>query len=419
MKLTLKSTSIRRSGLFLAALFAFLVGFGSAGSAREFVVGMHCDRSGPTQTIGPFLCTGFHDYIKLFNKNGGLPGGHTIRVLEIDHGYEVPRGVEAYARFKTEGVMSVALYGTPHTKALTKSLHDDHILGTSAGFGDAAAANGTKFPYLFPMAATYWSQAATGVKFVMDRWDKSRKPKIAYIFYDNPAGREPLPILETLQKQLGFELRTFAVPPPGIDMRPQVLDIARRYRADWVLAHLFGRAPGVAIKEFARVRFPRERMIGFVWAGGESDIRVAGWDTAEGYYNMQFAWVGSNRQNLNHPLLQQIGAMYTAEGRDLPEEMDNSVYYNRGVMVAATHAEAIRLAVTEKGEATTSEDVKNAMEQIKNLNLDGFMSPLTMSKKDHEGGGFVRIFQVKGGSYTPASNYIQGYRQVVLKQLGL
>ena len=40
-----------------------------------------------------------------------------------------------------------------------------------------------------------------------------------------------------------------AVPPPGVEMGAQALDIGQRYRADFVIAHLFGRSPSVSIKD--------------------------------------------------------------------------------------------------------------------------------------------------------------------------
>ena len=84
---------------------------------------------------------------------------------------------------------------------------------------------------MFPIAASYWSQGAAAVQFAKDLLGGSLNgKKIAYLFYDNPAGREPLPIMHKLQKMEGFELRTFGVPPPGIEMGAQVLDITRRYR---------------------------------------------------------------------------------------------------------------------------------------------------------------------------------------------
>ena len=80
----------------------------------------------------------------------------------------------------------------------------------------------------------------------MDEWTASGQqglPKVAYLYYDNPAGREPLEVLRDIQGRIGFEMREFAVPPPGVDMRPQVLDIVRNFKADWVINHTFGRPP--------------------------------------------------------------------------------------------------------------------------------------------------------------------------------
>ena len=378
----------------------------------EIVIGMQCDRSGPTQTVGPFLCDGAHDYISLFNKKKSLGDKYRIRLMEIDHGYNVPRGVEAYERFKEAGAVSISLYGTPHTYSLTPKLTEDKTLGTSPGFGNAAAADGEKFPYIFPVAATYWSQIASAVKFVLGKWSGSEKPKIAYIYYDNPAGREPLPVLRILASKEGFQLREFAVPPPGIEMRPQILDIARNYKADWVIAHLFGRAPGVSIKEFVRVGFPRDRVISLVWGASESDINVAGWDQAEGYYGLQFAGVGQD-----HAIIKEIKQMFADEGKEPRKTMEITVYYNRGVFIIALHARAIQIALEKHGYPITGENVRDAMESIRDFDLDGFMPPLNLSRQDHEGGGWVKVYQVKGGAWVEASDWMQGYRDVVLKHV--
>src|SRR5437764_13464614 len=99
---------------------------------------------------------------------------------------------------------------------------------------------------------------------------------MAYIIYDNPAGRGPLPVIEDLQQIEKFELRTFAVPPPGVEMGAQVLDITQRYRPDFVIAHLFGRSPSLAIKEFKRTGYPLSKVMGLVWASAEHDILAAG-----------------------------------------------------------------------------------------------------------------------------------------------
>ncbi len=268
------------------------------------------------------------DYYKLVNSEGGVDGW-TVRGDEIDNQYKVPPAIEAYERQKQMGVLLMTLYGTPQTVALNQRLEQDKMPTTSPGFGIAAAADGTRYPYLFPIAATYWSQAAGAVKFAKDKLGGSLKgKKIAYVYYDNPAGKEPLPIIDALQKSEGFELRTFAVPPPGVEMGAQILDITQRYHPDFIIAHLFGRSPSVMIKGLKGAGYPLSKVIGLVWASAEADILAAGgWGVAEGYNTLQFAGAGDD-----YPVRQQIKAMYKKEGKDPPKEMDDTVIYNRGLL---------------------------------------------------------------------------------------
>src|SRR5215470_10093108 len=399
----------------VAAIVLIVVSALPIGAAQDIVIGLQCDRTGPTQVVGVVLCPAYHDYVDLVNNKGGV-AGHMIRVDEIDHEYKVPPAVEAYERYKSEGAVVVGLYGTPQTYALTEKLTEDRIPGTSPGFGRADAADGTRYPYIFPISATYWSQATAAVDFVKKQLGGQLKgKKIAYIFYDNPAGREPIQVLEDLAKQEGFQLREFAVPPPGVEMGAQVVDIAQRYHADFVIAHLFGGAPAVSIKEFKRVGYPLRKVISFVWGSAEANIDAAGGFTAaEGYYTMQFAGVGSD-----YPVLNEIREMYRKEGRSAPPEMASTVYYNRGVVTAALHVEAIRNALkAHPNGKITGADVKAGFEQISNFTLGGLIPPVKITAADHEGGGLVQIWQVKGGKFVKASDWFSAYPEVVARHIG-
>src|SRR5262245_17777888 len=87
-----------------AAAVLALALMGSVAMAKEFVIGLQTDRSGPTSTVGPFVGDGFQDYIKLFNKKNMMPG-HTLKVVEIDHSYDVPKSLESYERHKQAGAL--------------------------------------------------------------------------------------------------------------------------------------------------------------------------------------------------------------------------------------------------------------------------------------------------------------------------
>jgi branched-chain amino acid transport system substrate-binding protein len=400
----------------LAILIGLTLALGAAvpaGANHEIVIGAQCDRTGATQVVGVVLCPGYNDYVKLVNSKGGIEG-HKIKVIEIDHEYKVPPAVEAYERHKKEGAVLISIYGTPQTYALTQKLTEDRIPGTSPGFGRADSTDGHRYPYIFPIAATYWSQGAAAVDFVKKQLKGLKGKKIAYLFYDNPAGREPIPVLEDLSAREEFQLKTFAVPPPGVEMGAQALDIAQRYRADFVIAHLFGRSPSVSIKELKRVGYPLRKVVSFVWGSAEADIDAAGgWAVAEGYNTMQFAGVGSD-----YPVLNEIRAMYKKEGQEPPKEMASTVYYNRGVFDAAVHLEAIRNALKAKPDGKiTGEDVKKGFEKIKGFTLGGLVPPLEITADNHEGGGWVQIYQVRGGKFVKQTDWFKAYEDVVAKHI--
>ena len=407
---------------FLAIVIALALALGSlltsvsstAQPKGEIVIGVQCDRTGATQIVGTVLCPAEHDYIALVNSKGGVEG-YKLKALEVDHEYKVPPAVESYERFKKEGAVTMSIYGTPQIYALAAKLTEDRIPGTSPGFGSAAAADGARYPYIFPIAATYWSQAAASVDFVKKQLGGNLKgKKIAYIFYDNPAGREPIQVLEDLAAKEGFQLKEFAVPPPGVEMGAQVLDIAQRFRADFVIAHLFGGAPAVSIKELKRVGYPLRKVVSFVWGSAEANIEAAGgFAAAEGYYTMQFAGVGTD-----YPVLNEIREMYKKQGKPAPKEMASTVFYNRGVLVAALHVEAIRNALKAHPDGKiTGADVKAGFEKISNFTLGGLVPPLKITATDHEGGGLVQIWQVKGGKFVKVTDWFSAYPDVVAKHI--
>ncbi len=404
---------MRRLLAFVMGL-ALVVGVvGTAGASHEIVVGLQCDRTGATQVVGVNLCPGYHDYVALVNSKGGIEG-HRIRAIEIDHEYKVPPAVESYERMKKEGAVIIGLYGTPQTYALTQKLTEDKIPGTSPGFGRADATDGTRYPYVFPIAATYWSQGAAAVDFAKKQLGGLKGKKIAYLFFDNPAGREPIPVLEDLAAREGFQLKTFAVPPPGVEMGAQVLDIAQRFRADFVITHLFGRSPSVSIKELKRVGYPLRKVISFVWGSAEADIEAAGgWAVAEGYNVMQFAGVGTD-----YPVLNEIREMYRKQGKPASKEMASTVFYNRGVLIAAVHLEAIRNAVKAKPDGKiTGDDARKGFERISGFTLGGLVPPLKITPNDHEGGGLVQIWQAKGGRFEKMTDWFSAYSDVVQKHI--
>ena len=151
-----------------------------------------------------------------------------------------------------------------------------------------------------------------------------------------------------------------------------------------------------------------------MWGSAEANIDAAGgFAAAEGYYTMQFSGVGTD-----YPVLNEIRGMYRKQGKPTPREMASTVFYNRGVLVAALHVEAIRNALKAHPEGKiTGADVKAGFEKISNFTLGGLVPPLKVTPTDHEGGGLVQIWQVKGGKFVKTTDWYSAYPEVVAKHL--
>jgi branched-chain amino acid transport system substrate-binding protein len=396
--------------IWCAGSLALTVAIGPAVAAAEagqiIKIGGLCDRTGATKLVGAETCPGVVDYITLINKKGGVLG-HRLQYTEVEHAYMVDRAVDAYERLKSDGVVTVVNYGGPMLYALTPRYMADKIPAITPGFGRPDSTDGTVWPYVFPMAASYWSQGGAAMNYVKAN-GALRGTRIAYLYFDNPSGREGIPMVEAVAKREGYELRLFAVHPPGLDIALQVADIAQQFRADWVIGSLFGRSPSVSIKEFKKAGFPLNRVISFVWGAGDADVEAAGWDVAQGYLGLHYAAVGRN-----HPVIQEIIKMLREQRQEVPRYV-GGVYYNRGVVNGAIVAEGVRLAIQNHGLPVTGDKVRRGYEAIKNFDLQGLLSPLTVTPQDHEGGGYLRVYQVQGREWVPVSGWIRGYRDEVM-----
>jgi branched-chain amino acid transport system substrate-binding protein len=244
------------------------------------------------------------------------------------------------------------------------------------------------------------------MKYLKDGGAK-KGTKIAYLYYDNPAGRDGIAMVEAVARSEGYLLRLYAVQPPGLEMEPQVSDIAREFKADWVIGSLFGTPAAVSIKEFRKAGFPLNRFVSFVYGAGEPDVEGAGWENAQGYLGLQYAALGRD-----FPVIREIMKMRHDEGKEVPAYVGGA-YYNRGVLTAAIIVEGIRLAIQNDGPPVTGDKVRRGYEAIRNFDLQGLGPPLNITAEDHEGGGYLRIYQVRGNGWVPVTDWTRAYRDEV------
>ncbi|MCA3266135.1 MAG: ABC transporter substrate-binding protein [Azospirillum sp.] len=378
-------------------------------------------RTGPFGPNGTPFADGFVDYLKMINARDGGVNGVRLTWEECETAYNTDRGVECYERLKARGptgATAIVPLSTGITYALIERTVQDRIPLLTSGYGRSDSSDGRVFPWTFTLPATYYSQMDAIVQFIRSKEGGNlRGKKISYIYHDSAFGKEPLPVIQRLAREQGFELTEFPVPNPGVEQKAIWLRIGRQIRPNYVIMWGWGIMNPTAIQEAAAVGFPRDRFIGVWWAGSEQDVTPPG-DLARGYLAANFHGTGKDFkfirdiENLVHKPGQATG-----DGKHL-----GTVLYNRGAVNAAMIVEAVRTAQERhgRGRPMTGAQVRDGFEalnldpqRLAAMGFEGFMPPLRLSCADHEGGGIVRIQQWDGRKWNWASDWIEPNRAMI------
>lgn len=377
--------------------------------------------TGPYAAGGSAFGGGLIDYMKMLNARDGGVNGVKLFWEKCETQYQNDRIVECYERMKNRGA-GMALFhpmSTGGTYSVFERAAEDEIPVLSIGYGRTDASDGRVFPYLFPLLTNYWSQNTAKIRFIGQRvggMENLAGLKIANIYHDSAYGKETIPVLDRQAGIYGFDVRHFPVVHPGVDQKATWLQVARRYRPDWVILRGWGVMNPTALKEAARVGFPRDRMVGVWWSGAEEDTVPAG-DAAEG-----FIAAGFHPSGTGFPVIQDIVAhVYDAGEGELPRERLGSIYYNRAVVWGIVSIEAIRKAMDMFGNRPVSgpevqqalETLEMTPERIAELGATGLVPPFAVTCADHEGGAAVMFQQWRGGAWVPVSDWVETDRALV------
>jgi branched-chain amino acid transport system substrate-binding protein len=400
------------SGL-VAAVLSGLAGMTAVAAAGEQFIPVLSVREGALRDAQT-VTDGFIAYLTLLNERDGGINGVTLVWEECDTVYDVERGVECYERLKGQGPTGAAAFvsvGTPLAYALTERATHDQIPLLTPGIGRADAADGRVFPYVFPAPSTWWSQNTAKLRFIGQRvgsMDKLKGLKIVHVYHDSDMGRETIPLLDAQAAQYGFAVQHLAVPHPGLDQKATWLRV-KVAQPDWVILRAQGVMIAPALKAAAQIGFPRDRMVGPFSTCGEREIVAAG-EAAIGF--ICGTWYGTEA---HFPLLQEMRHYVYARGKGAGPESDvGTTHWNRGVLRAVLVTEAMRTAMHHFGhQPLTGLQVQWGLEHLtltpaylKEMGAEGLIPPLTLSCRDHEGGGGVKFQQWDGTQWQAITDWI-------------
>ena len=373
-------------------------------------------RTGPFAGSGIPIADGMHDYLAMLNERDGGIGGVKLVIEECETGYNAQKGVECYEGTKGKGAVVYNPYATGITLQLIPKAPVDKIPILSMGYGLSAAADGQKFPWVFNPPGTYWSQASAIIRYI-DANGGVKGKKIGFIYLDVGYGREPIPLLEKLAENMGFELLKIPVGVKEMQNQSSHWLQVRKERPDWMVMWGWGAMNPTAIKEAAKIRFPMDRFVGVWWSGGDDDARPAG-AGAKGYKSVNFHGTGNG-----FPAIQDIIKHVVDKGKSQVKDKSKvgENLYNRGVINSVLMAEAIRTAqqITGKKAITGAEmrvgleNLDLTAERLKEIGLEGFTNPIRVTCKDHAGAHPIYIQQWDGKNWQKASDWIEPMRDAV------
>ena len=359
------------------------------------------------------IANGFIDYVTLLNTRDGGINGVPLVWEECETVYDVTRGIECYERLKTKGPTGAAAFhpfSTPLVYALLERATQDRIPLLGIGIGRSDASGGRVFPYVFTAPANWWSQNTAKLRFIGQRvggMAQLKGLKIAHVYRDDNYGRETLPILDQQAARYGFAVQHLPVPFPGLDQKATWLRV-KVAQPDWVILRTGGVSTTTALKEAAQVGVPRDKIVGAATCT-EQDMVSAG-EAAMGF--ICAIWHGTGT---HFPLIQDILTYVYARGKGAGPQGDvGTTRWNTGVVRALLMTEAIRTAMRHFGhQPLTGAQVQWGLDhlsltaaRLKELGVEGLLPPLTLSCRDHEGGGGVKFQQWDGKQWTVLTDWI-------------
>ena len=357
--------------------------------------------------VTPQITQAAKDYATLVNQRGGIEG-QQIEIMIQDHGNEPQRGIECYEKMKREGALVFDTLSTPVSRAvLPRAMKDGSVLLQSfVGRGDAI--DGDTFKWVFPIGPTYWGQAANNIQYIKSQNKNSLKGvKVAFLYMDYPFGQEPIPVLKTLAQREGMDLQLFPYPLPGTDQASAWTQI-RRFNPDYIIHWGFSNGHVVATREMKRNAIPIDKLIVVNWFN-EVDIANIGAEAAKGLKR------GTNVvSGQNIPLMQEIIKEVYGKDKGAGDRKNlNDVYYNTGLAMYSVVFEGLRNAIRKEGLPLNPEKVRRGLESITNFDGNGLIAPVTVTAKDHGGGGKTRVDMWDGTKWVPQSDWIAAYPDVI------
>lgn len=390
-------STINRNGYPIISIVLIILlcstGCGKKEADSEVRIGGIFDLTGATHEISVAYADGVRWYIDRVNRQGGI-NGRTVRLIEMDYGYLVPRAKTAYEKLvKEDKVHAILGWGTGDTEYLRPRIAKDRIPFMSASYSSRLGII-DEAPYNFLIGVTYSDQMRIALKYILEQWkDKARRPKVAFIYNETGFGRSPIPDGRTYAASGGIDVvAEEIVSLEAREVKAQLSRIKAK-QADYAIIQETTWAASVILKD-ARKMGMKTVFIGLNWCVDEKLIALAG-KASEGFIGA----VPFDFTDTGIPEIKEIMEYSRLKGMDIEGYI---LRYIQGWVTARVMLEGVRRA----GHDISGPGIRKGLEGLKDFDTGGITAAITFSPASHVGCSKMKLGRVMNGKWQIFTDYL-------------
>jgi branched-chain amino acid transport system substrate-binding protein len=380
--------------------FLFVIGVFQSGAAEKEVTYLSlADYTAAIAGLNVPADMGCEDYIKELNAKGGVDGVK-IKFIGVDTRYDVARGVSAYKRYRTASKLLVTnAIGTPIGKAVAPLVSKDKLITLVPGDGEFQANLGRVFIW----GPAYQDALAATVDWLLADWKKKGKtgmPKLGFISWDSPYGKEPLRGGKEYAEKMGVQLAPPEFFPAGTLDHTVYLSRLAKAEVNYIFVGGVDPTPTNVIRDAHKLGLTKTiQFFCDYWGPTSLGTRLHP-EALEGTVIGSYYLRGDDARK--HPLAN----LWTKYGRGKLEDMNE--VYTIGMAWAMTFEAALKIALKEVGyKKLDGEVIYQTYQKLTGIQRAGLQGPCAYSPTSRRGSWEIKFYQVRAGKVVSISDWIK------------
>jgi ABC-type branched-subunit amino acid transport system substrate-binding protein len=323
---------------------------------------------------------GLSDAAAYINETGGIGGREFIAIVE-DGRYDVPTTLGIFNRFAEsepkDEFLFYSQFCTPCLKALSEKVNQEDKIPVLAGSMSALIFDENvknNAPYFFATGPGYGEQWGMVLKYIKVNHKKDTPPRVAFHYYDNSTGRDPMEHLKNYAKKFGVEIVMMEpFSPKAQTFAPSFLKF-RKEKVEYVLFWNWSIKAGVRYFKESKKYLPDIPIFGVHWTAANLYFNLAGED-----YDNHYVVSG-------YPVETELDNNFVKTVTEMAKKKERKVvawsFYMQSWVMGQLAAESARQVIRE-GKPLTRENARNALENI-DTDLIGMFDGMKLNYNTHK-----------------------------------